>query len=528
MFIYDKDVFRAVEAKKREILCEMEREKNRIIKELSGVDHETMTRMRQLLADYNDIDYRNTVKFNNMVAEHNLLKDELKNEAEKIMEDIQNITVTPEMFGAVGDGVTNDSGAFTRALQFGNVLLTKDYNIGTLVYNGDVKIHSNKNAKIKGSLHVYGKFEADNCTFIQDSSDSGWCVYVAGDTRINNCYFDCNNQVKNSCLTVHKAENAVITNSVFVNNQGRHGVSVVSSNNVVISECIVENIGGAGIQCLDVCKNVQIINNIVMNANHYTNGSAGSDGCISTYGDTTGTGTTQSENFVIAFNIIYNDSADDNIGVCSIRINGVKNCQVVGNAINHEAFNGIIVNNRTHDTDGVRYVVVNENVNVENNIITSKSVQCAIRAMSGKNVSIVNNKITNTCELTDEFPLIVVGSNETAIEDIINVVGNIIRAESAKNSRPIQIFAGSSIVYKNNDNKTGRGLISSADKQWILNNILHNHGHNFCASINAGKLFMCNNIYGYAHHSTGSLQVADAVTVVINENNNADYSMFAE
>ena len=64
MFVYDKDMERVMQAKKREILCEMEQTKERILRELSGVDKMTMTRLRQVLDDYNKIEYMITTKIN--------------------------------------------------------------------------------------------------------------------------------------------------------------------------------------------------------------------------------------------------------------------------------------------------------------------------------------------------------------------------------------------------------------------------------------------------------------------------------
>lgn len=63
MFFYDKDMERVMQKKKREVLQELEREKNRIIKELSGVDKTTMTRLRQILADYNQIEFMLNKRF---------------------------------------------------------------------------------------------------------------------------------------------------------------------------------------------------------------------------------------------------------------------------------------------------------------------------------------------------------------------------------------------------------------------------------------------------------------------------------
>lgn len=66
MFRYDKDMERVMQAKKFEILKELEDCKLRILKELSGVDKATLTKLRSVIADYNNIDYLITTKINNI------------------------------------------------------------------------------------------------------------------------------------------------------------------------------------------------------------------------------------------------------------------------------------------------------------------------------------------------------------------------------------------------------------------------------------------------------------------------------
>ena len=55
MLYYDKDPDRMMQEKKREILQEMEHEKIRILKELSGVDKYTLTRLREIIANFEEM-----------------------------------------------------------------------------------------------------------------------------------------------------------------------------------------------------------------------------------------------------------------------------------------------------------------------------------------------------------------------------------------------------------------------------------------------------------------------------------------
>lgn len=71
MFRYDKDMERVMQAKKFEILKELEDCKLRILKELSGVDKVTLTRLRELLADYNKIEHQITTRITNIETKVN-------------------------------------------------------------------------------------------------------------------------------------------------------------------------------------------------------------------------------------------------------------------------------------------------------------------------------------------------------------------------------------------------------------------------------------------------------------------------
>ena len=63
MFIYDKDIERVMQEKKREILQEMEDAKLRILQELSGVDKLTLTRLREIIANHDRIEHSIEDKF---------------------------------------------------------------------------------------------------------------------------------------------------------------------------------------------------------------------------------------------------------------------------------------------------------------------------------------------------------------------------------------------------------------------------------------------------------------------------------
>lgn len=154
MFWYDKDQERVMQHKKREVIRELEETKNRILKELSGVDKVTLTRLREVLADYNRIDHAINEKIKNFMSNGNVILEGAEEVAELFTEeikklnqlenDLENLTqcVTPQMYGAIGDGEHDDTEAIQKALNSGKVVYFPKgtYNISTPLQfnNGEI------------------------------------------------------------------------------------------------------------------------------------------------------------------------------------------------------------------------------------------------------------------------------------------------------------------------------------------------------------------------------------------------------
>lgn len=181
--------------------------------------------------------------------------------------------VTPEEFGAVGDGITDDTTAINNAFNSGNIVVFnhKTYLIdgveGTIINNG-VIIGNNAILKIKpnNSEYYYG-IKATGKTFITDLSiigerdehggttgEWGHCLSLIDchDTVINNV--TCNNGWGDGLYIgitddnkPYPNKNITITNSNFDNNR-RNNISVVHGINVIIENCILSNAKGTNPQ----------------------------------------------------------------------------------------------------------------------------------------------------------------------------------------------------------------------------------------------------------------------------------------
>lgn len=159
---------------------------------------------------------------------------------------------TPEMFGAKGDGVTDDTEAIQKALAFNNVNISKTYLI-----TENLVLHSN--LKIFGGGTITKKVEFND-------SYLNHCIFSCTDS--NN--IDINNIVlmSNSLgISVHGCSNVNITNLII--NSKKYSILISDSeknesNGITISNIKLENdvtiISSDGIHVNGGCSNIYIYN----------------------------------------------------------------------------------------------------------------------------------------------------------------------------------------------------------------------------------------------------------------------------
>ncbi len=244
--------------------------------------------------------------------------------------------VTPEMFGAKGDGVTDDSGAFVSAIEQAMTLGKKVYLANNYYLGSKVTIESNSSLIIEGQNvfnHGYSAdteksviiapngFEIYSCVSIRNVKFKNYGVQVKGvRSEIKDCiFYYCPDGISLTYDGTTWHGEVIIDNNFF--DHCTRGVNfIMNSSNRTYSDCMVRN-------------NIFVYGNIGINGTAHatiiSNNHIYSNRSIDLYGD----------NNLITHNYFDNNGTLLNIGGSAGTVTSVHNNFFFKSTINKDAEN---------------------------------------------------------------------------------------------------------------------------------------------------------------------------------------------
>lgn len=428
--------------------------------------------------------------------------------------------VTPQMFGAKGDGVTDDTAAIQAMINSGvpNIVIpNKSYLVDGIHLKSNIKIHGFGTFLVEG---YSGEGNGNTCAIYADGISN---------VEIEGVKFEITTRVTYA-MTILNSENISLRNIVINGNAWNddgtvktnglvNGITFTGCKDIIVNHVIFDGTNAGGGLWLENCevakienckithtsrggiyiyngnKNCLVVNNTLdYNMLNFTV----SDGAIDLYGN--------NDNITVINNRVSN-YGNATVSGCGIRIKSGSNNSAIDNKIdvsNEYSFAAILVQERNDDISSVSILqntitlqadgktlyfmrfdapsVVMSGANVKNNVFRSlKTTYNANEVISlrtkMKNITIEGNSFftdeeydntvskvfIRTYELTDSYIENLVICNNILVGGIISlnsvdvaVVCGNIMKHAISSNRPIMLSNCSNAVIKNNIAKTTR------------------------------------------------------------------------
>lgn len=330
---------------------------------------------------------------------------------------------TPEMYGAVGDGVTDDTQAIQSALDKHSVVLLNGMylvNIDTMITIPSNRTIYFRNATLKATMSERGIapleytsiFEIKNVENISIIGDNhsmlfgdrenhegtthqfGFGIYIGSEsTNISISGLILKNFTGDGIILDSTNITDVKIDNIVCDNNHRQGISICGGENINIENSVFKNTNGtppqAGIDIEpygeNICSNIRIFNCDFLNNVGY-----GIDSALAT-------GTVIKDITIDSCRVKNNGNCGINYNCIKEGKNTISNCLIENNGMglrivgkNLTANNNTVVNN---SSEGI-YLNSTQNVRVMDNI-SEKNKSCGIAMDSGCNTIIIRNRVNN-------------------------------------------------------------------------------------------------------------------------------------
>lgn len=161
---------------------------------------------------------------------------------------------TPQMYGAVGDGITDDSQAFINLLAGGNknIIIPE----GDYLISEEISVYSNTNIFCNGTLRPTITGDADNeigilnLYNVSNVSLNGIKIVGAGAVA--------NFNAKRANIYVNHCNGIIISNCSVEDTPYQYAIQINRSENVLVDNCYIENYTYGGIGASNGSKHVTI------------------------------------------------------------------------------------------------------------------------------------------------------------------------------------------------------------------------------------------------------------------------------